>query len=177
VPIQAYSAQFNWKYFLVATENEWSRHGVLLVTLDDGSFPGRVDSIMAKADQVGMVLVNLRVGTINWDECQASLQQHSLDFETAGQNRDSDEPLATHSTGELEKMRQSRMRNATPFGIYPQIPPMHGPFIAVYAISGTDINKLIEDLEPDANGYTKFPAEYTCRAQNLEVRESQSSWR
>ncbi|KAI0972952.1 hypothetical protein F4678DRAFT_478195 [Xylaria arbuscula] len=62
--------QFDPFYFAAVVDGNWRESGVILVTLDDHSDEVlcHIDRMRVPAKEAGLVLVNLQIANVDWDE-------------------------------------------------------------------------------------------------------------
>ncbi|CAI6331758.1 unnamed protein product [Periconia digitata] len=65
---------YNSFNFVVVVDQNWKENGVLLVTLYTQDDPPRIDSFMCPAAEVGLLLQNLWVANMGWEELKESYQ-------------------------------------------------------------------------------------------------------
>lgn len=63
---------FDPNYFLVVTDPDWEHKGVCIVTLGDEE--GKPDKFMIKAQESGLLLVNLQIGNTDWYEAKENYE-------------------------------------------------------------------------------------------------------
>ncbi|KAL1864936.1 hypothetical protein Plec18167_009609 [Paecilomyces lecythidis] len=64
------------RYFIAAVDKDWRAKGVILVTLDDDELEGNVDSFRIKAVDSGLIVVNLQIGNLGWEEEKEGYEFH-----------------------------------------------------------------------------------------------------
>ncbi|KAF1348207.1 hypothetical protein BDV97DRAFT_400367 [Delphinella strobiligena] len=134
------SDQFDPRYFLAVTSEDWREEGILVVTLDDDELECRPDAFRVKAQDAGLLLLNLQVGNTDWGEAK-----ENYEIRGGGQGGDAAVTDATFPDGALRKK------------------PGSGFYIAFYATPGLEIDvaELIRTIQP---AHDKQPeSEYICR--------------
>jgi len=63
---------FDPNLFLVVTDLDWQRKGLMIVTLDDDE--GRPDKFTLKAADSGILLINLQIGNTDWYEAKENYE-------------------------------------------------------------------------------------------------------
>lgn len=58
--------------FIVAIVEDWKEKGVLLVTLNNDDMECRIDKFCIKAEESGLMIVNLRIGKLMWMEVKGA---------------------------------------------------------------------------------------------------------
>ncbi|KAI4718718.1 hypothetical protein E4T48_05080 [Aureobasidium sp. EXF-10727] len=147
---------FDPNYFLVVADEDWESQGVLMVTMADED--GKPDAFVVKAEDSGIVLVNLQIGNTDWYEARENYQVSDTSQET-------DESGNFHAPPTLVRCSELMQKNAT--GTFPDgaanKKPATGFYIPIYGIPGIDPEDLIQALEPF---YTqKAPKDRVCRFQ------------
>ncbi len=160
---------FDPKYFIVATKQDWKAEGVLLVTLDDDDLECNVDSFRCRAETAGLSLVNLQVGNTSWGDEKDGYKIGDKDDDETSDEVDYEQRSDRGSEDTAGKIA------APKHGVPPKTPPT-GFFIGVYAQSETEGTALIRRIEPAAS--VKSADEFCCRLQsdssfaNLSVEDA-----
>lgn len=145
-------SSFDPRYFLAATTENWREKGVLVITLDDDDLDCKPDSFRCKAEDTGILLVNLQIGNTDW--CEARENYEIRD------EADTDESKCTAHPPQEGTNTLTAVDAIYPDGA-PKRKPSPGFYIPIYAIHGIDANQLIRTIQPAAD---KQPAtEYVCR--------------
>ena len=137
-------------YFIVATHKDWKKHGVLLVTLDDDELVRNVDSCRVEAKESGLLVENLQIANMDWDELKENFEiipRGGNDSGNDGDNDDGDDDDDDNDDDGNEDDKND------------------GPFvnIGVYILEGLDAKETINTIEPAAS--IKSPSEFCCRLQ------------
>lgn len=64
--------KFDPGLFLVAADQDWKGKGLYIVTLEDDE--GKPDEFLVKAEDSGILLVNLQIGNTDWSEAKESYE-------------------------------------------------------------------------------------------------------
>lgn len=62
------SQQFDPFYFVAVVDQDWRDKGLVVVTLDDDEGDCHADHLLIPAAEVGLMLVNLQIANMNWDD-------------------------------------------------------------------------------------------------------------
>ncbi|KAK4160449.1 hypothetical protein QBC43DRAFT_270623 [Cladorrhinum sp. PSN259] len=158
-------------HFIVAFDKDWKGKGVLLVTLDDDDLECKTDSFRIKAEHSGITFVGIRIGNTDWSEAK-DLYSLPVDEEnhTGGDDDnpddDDDDDDDQKPPSPLEPTPPDDPGSPTLGPIPPSAPAAKdSTSIAVYALLGVDVKKLIVTLEP--NGARKDPKNFNCRLQAI----------
>lgn len=81
-------SQFDPRYFLAVTTEDWREKGILVVTLDDDDLDCEPDFFRVKAEDAGILLVNLQIGNTDWFEAR---ENYSLPSPATAERDDKDD--------------------------------------------------------------------------------------
>lgn len=97
-------------YFAVVTEDDWATKGLLLVTLGFNT-ECRPDAFFLPAEDVGITLLNLQVGTTDWEETRYGYESHN----ESNKNDDPDD-IKSNDQDDSSSARGSRENDETKVG-------------------------------------------------------------
>lgn len=136
--------------FILVTEVDWRKSGLLLVSLDaEPDDEGcKTDKFRLKAEESGRVIVGIQFGNADWEEAKES---YPLDVEKddRGGDDENDGPAPSAPDDEGGPIPPTR-------------PSPGGYYIGVYGVDGVDRTKLIRNLQP---GY-----EYAKKDKDCSIR-------
>ena len=172
---------FDPTLFVVAIDKDWRANGVLLVTLDDDDLECETDKFRLKAQDSGLIIVNLQIGNSDWDE---SKESYSLDPDGDVNNGDDDDDdddkdgnddNDEHDDGNSGSKDDEQTPPDDPGSpdrgpVPPRAATPLGYYIGVYAVAGVDLPRLIRTLEPFAA--QKEPHEFSLRMQAVLPADS-----
>lgn len=153
-------------YFIAAISRAWRSDGVLVVTLEtDDELDCDVDSFRVKAEDSGVMMVNLQISNSRWAE---EKEGYALDDDDDGgddndddgdgdNDKDNDDDDDDHNDNEGDENENHGDSDQ------PSKPPPVGFFIGVYTVQGLVKKTLLKAIEPAAE--VKTPEEFCCRIQ------------
>ncbi|KAI4734394.1 hypothetical protein E4T50_15073 [Aureobasidium sp. EXF-12298] len=116
---------FDPNLFLVVTDLNWQQKGVCIITLSDDD--GKPDMFQIKAEDSGIVLINLQIGNTDWYEARENYERVEGSIATDTQTGTVHTPLpAAMDFADWKFAGATSTRPATGF------------YIAIYAIPGID---------------------------------------
>ncbi|KAI1295113.1 hypothetical protein F5Y03DRAFT_310608 [Xylaria venustula] len=156
--------QFDPFYFAAVVDRNWRESGVILVTLNDHSDEVlcHIDRMRVPAKDAGLVLVNVQIANVDWDEYKEDYESSQGDDEDDDHDDDRDqgrsgEPsLARH--GELEGTDEEYSDGAS------NTLPNVGYWIGLYTIPEIDYETVMRELHP-AWGSPVPTSELICRPE------------
>ncbi|KAK4182602.1 hypothetical protein QBC35DRAFT_444904 [Podospora australis] len=157
-------------HFVVACSRDWKTQGVLVITLDDednndGEF--KTDAVKCKAEDVGINLIGLQLANTDWQEFKDSYALPSASGEDGDDGDDDDDDDKNDEGDHRQEPTPPDDPGSPTSGPIPPSAPAHRDSvpIAVYAVPGVDVQKLIQTLEP--GGSRKRPENFNCRLQAI----------
>ncbi len=150
-------------YFIAAISRDWRSDGVFVVTLEtDDELDGDVDSFRSKAEDSGVIMVNLQIANSSWAE---ENEGYALDDDDGGDDDDDDDDNDNDNDDDDDdhKDNEDDNNNNHSDSNQPSKPPPVGFFIGVYTVQGLNEKTLLKAIEPAAE--VKTPEEFCCRIQ------------
>ncbi|KZV93818.1 hypothetical protein EXIGLDRAFT_716675 [Exidia glandulosa HHB12029] len=149
-------ATYDPVHFIVAVERDWRSRGVLLVTLDDDDCVCKPDSFRIQPSLSGIVLVNIRIGNVSWEE---EKEGYAIDGQDDGgdddDKRQDDHDDEGDDDGDDGGSSPESPSDAPPLGYY----------IGLYVLESIDAEALVRTLEPGAR--YKQSEDYVVRLQGV----------
>lgn len=134
------SGEFDHFHFVAVVDENWREKGILIVALDDDWGELKVDKICIPAAQAGLIVVNLQIGNVGFEEYKE--QYESCNNDSAG---DGDNRL-------LSALDESIQANNRPEDYYSDgaadLVPYCEHWIGLYAVEEIPFDELMRRLSP-----------------------------
>ncbi|KAI1128204.1 hypothetical protein F5Y10DRAFT_265386 [Nemania abortiva] len=152
-------------YFVAVVDKNWREAGVILVTLDDGSDEDicHIDQMRVPAKEAGLVLVNLQLANVDWDEYKETYGDDQGDDDDDDDD-DGDERRGRSEGGEIDEGFSD--------GASITLPNV-GYWIGLYTIPEIDYETVMRALNP-AWGPPLPSSELMCRPEGRVPQGSQA---
>lgn len=104
-------SQFDPRYLLAVTTEDWRERGIQVVTLDDDELDCKPDLFRIKAEDSGILLVNLQIGNTDWFEAK---ENYSLPSPATAERDDKDDKDADTDTDDSKYYAPSTSLTGSP---------------------------------------------------------------
>jgi hypothetical protein len=149
---------FDPNLFLVVTDPNWQQKGLSIITLGDED--GKPDMFEIKAEDSGIVLINLQIGNTDWYEAKEN-------YEFSGQDVKTD--VSPGNLAYLHSTTDERDTDEKVEGTFTDAAVMKKPeigfYIAIYSIPGIDPTTLLHSISPA--GSQNAASEQICRFEGF----------
>lgn len=152
------SDSFDPNLFLVVTDPNWQQKGLSIITLGDDE--GKPDIFSIKAEDSGIVLINLQIGNTDWYEAKENYERVEGSITTDTQTGTVYTPLTAAMDFADRKFADATSSR-----------PATGFYIAIYSIPGIDPTTLLNTLEctpsTSPSNFRDAASEQICRFEGF----------